>query len=494
VRQLILLLSFQLCLLQAQSDVQAPPSVDESIDLLLHQTPALNQARVGFLFTDLDSGSVLAEKNSDELFTPASNAKLFVTALGLERLGPNYKFQTKLLIEGAWSPGQTVVSGLRLVGGGDPNLSGRVFPYQAHAPATDPLSPLRPFVDAVWAAGIREVDGNVTGVSTRYSGDLYPDGWTVDDVSYGYGAPVSALSLNDTTEQVTVRPGHPGGAAGLEISPSVGELVILNQVLTTATPGVDIQVERPLGSNEIVLSGSIGKRSPPWEQDFSVADPAHFAAAALIELLRERGIAVHGTAESDYSGTGTNATEASRVIGIRDSVPLSDAIQVINKVSQNLHAEMLLREVAFVTRGSGTLQNGTAERDLFLQQAGFAPPAGKLAIADGSGLARQDLVSAQMIVKLLKYMWSQTYRELWLASLPIGGVDGSLEHRFRHIAGAERVHAKTGSLSHVNALSGYLQTASGKWIVFSVLVNGTSAKDSEVRDFVDRLCAIFLPL
>ncbi len=120
------------------------------------------------------------------------------------------------------------------------------------------------------------------------------------------------------------------------------------------------------------------------------------------------------------------------------------------------------------------------------------PPKGDLPLRDGSGLARQDLASPEAIVDLLRYMWTQPYRDLWLASLPIGGQDGSLEHRFGHVAGAERVHAKTGSIAHVNALSGYIQTAAGKWIAFSVLVNATDGKESEIRRFIDQLCALFL--
>jgi D-alanyl-D-alanine carboxypeptidase/D-alanyl-D-alanine-endopeptidase (penicillin-binding protein 4) len=180
------------------------------------------------------------------------------------------------------------------------------------------------------------------------------------------------------------------------------------------------------------------------------------------------------------------------VLAVHESPPLWQAIQVVNKVSQNLHAEMLLREVAHVTHGIGTLEAGRAERETFLKEIGITPEETGFTLEDGSGLARQDLTTPDSTVLLLKYMWQRPDRDVWLRSLPIGGVDGSLQHRFQGIPGAERVHAKTGSISHVNALSGYIETRKHRWLAFSAMVNATNGPNGEVRDFLDRLCAIFL--
>jgi serine-type D-Ala-D-Ala carboxypeptidase/endopeptidase (penicillin-binding protein 4) len=153
---------------------------------------------------------------------------------------------------------------------------------------------------------------------------------------------------------------------------------------------------------------------------------------------------------------------------------------------------MLLREVAFARTGASTLENGKKERETFLAEAGVTRNGTGFSSSDGSGLSRSDLTTPNSTVTLLRYMWTQPEREVWLQSLPVGAWDGSLEHRFRRIAGSQDVHAKTGSLSHVNALSGYLRTKSRRTVAFSIMVNGTLSPESAVRELIDRLCAVFL--
>ncbi len=474
----------------------SPSAVTRKIASLIQESSAVQHGRFGFEFVDVDSGQVLASLDSAHFFTPASNAKLYTTALALVRLGPNYTFQTELRTTGSWAPGQPTLSGLQLIGGGDPNLSGRVLPYAVDSVDGDPLAPLKDLASKVAAAGVRAIDGDITGIATRYPGSPYPDGWTIDDSLYSYGAPVSALALNDNTVAVTVYPSELGQLAGIELRPPSSYFVILNEVLTDPSSRTDIHVARSPGSEEIVLWGAIGSTASRWREDLAVDNPALFAAEALVDALREAGVVVRGVARSQYLDAseiaGKSLANAGAVLARHDSVPLSEELQVINKVSQNLHAEMLLREVAHVLRGVGTLEAGLAERDAFLQEIGITRDGSGFSLDDGSGLARQDLTTPQSTVALLRYMWQRPDRDVWLQSLPIGGVDGSLEHRFHKIPGAKRVHAKTGSLSHVNALSGYIETGRHRWLAFSVMVNATPGHDSEVRNFIDRLCALFL--
>ncbi len=180
--------------------------ITKRIDTLLERSPAVRRGDLGYKFVDALTGQVLAEGNSQHFFTPASNTKLYTTALALTRLGPDYKFQTSLRTTGAWKPGQAALTDLQLVGGGDPNLSGRAVPYQVDAQDGDPLATLRDLAAQLAAKGVREIDGDVTGVSTRYPDERYPEGWTVDDTIYGYGAPVSALAVNDNIVSLKVGP------------------------------------------------------------------------------------------------------------------------------------------------------------------------------------------------------------------------------------------------------------------------------------------------
>ncbi len=472
------------------------PSTSEQITALLHEYPAVQQGRVGYQFVNLATDNVLAQQNPSAFFTPASNAKLYTTATALVRLGTGYTFRTEVRTRGDWIPGQPVVDGLLLIGGGDPNLSGRPLPYLADAPEGDPLAAFKQLADEITRKGILEIGGDIVGVNTRYPGDAYPDGWTLDDSLYSYGAPVSALALNDNTVTLTLRPGQIGELANIEMQPFSSSLLVLNQVVTDASSSAHIQIRRPPGSNEVIVWGTIGQSVDQWREDLGVPDPELFAAMTLMDLLRERGVIVRGEPRSERQelndASEKAASAAGTLVAARESLPLSEALRIVNKVSQNLHAEMLLREAAYCRRGLGTLENGVKERETFLKEAGIAHEGTEVALADGSGLARQDLTTPDATVKLLRYMWARPEREAWLRSLPTGGLDGSLEHRFHGIAGAQRVHAKTGSLSHVNALSGYIETRQHGWIAFSIMVNGTVGQEKQAREFIDRLCGIFL--
>jgi D-alanyl-D-alanine carboxypeptidase/D-alanyl-D-alanine-endopeptidase (penicillin-binding protein 4) len=476
---------------------------------LVERSPAVQRGEIGYKFVDLQSGKTIAERNPGKFYIPASNTKLYTTAMAMVRLGPNYKFQTELRTSGIWRPGQTAIPDLELVGGGDPNLSGRVLPYRPNSSTGDPLIAIEELADKIVGAGIHKIDGDVIGISTRYPGDLYPEGWAIDDSLYSYGAPVSALSIDDNTISTGLRPTTPGDLATLEMRPALSHFVILNQVITDASSTADVHISRVPGSNEVVLWGTLGQNTPPpdehyvsdmpdgvWREDLAMDDPALFASEALCNALRDRGVLIRGVARSEYRAlsdvqSGSPVADDT-LLAVHQSPPLWEAIQVVNKVSQNLHAEMLFREVAHVMRGVGTIEAAREERNVFLGEVGITPEGSGLALADGSGLARQDLTTPDSTVTLLRYMWQRPDREIWLQSLPTGGVDGTLQHRFEGIPGSERIHAKTGSISHVHTLSGYIEQEPQKWLAFSVMVNATVGHNREVLQFIDRLCALFL--
>ncbi|MGH9622673.1 MAG: D-alanyl-D-alanine carboxypeptidase/D-alanyl-D-alanine endopeptidase, partial [Bryobacteraceae bacterium] len=456
-----------MCLLACGAIQPALAALPQRIAALIQASPDLERAHIGYQFIDLKTGRVLAQHDASRLFMPASNRKLFVTAMALIRLGPGYKYKTEVTTRGPWKPGQTVLPNLQLVGGGDPNLSGRVLPYSVDAPDGDPFAALEQLADKLVKLNIHAIDGDVTGVATRYPGDRFPLDWTRGDTEYGYGAPISALTLDDNVVTASVTPTEPGELAAIALCPNVHHFVVLNQVVTDASRQTQIHIRRPLGSNELILWGTIGKSAPVWQQGFAVDNPALFAAQALISVLRERGIVVRGSPRAQY----TYANEVPQpdppaiVLAEHESAPLWEDLQVTNKVSENLHAEMLLREVGFIQCGRGTLKAGLDAEKTFLQQIGLDGSPPQVDFFDGCGLAREDLATPAAIVALLRYMWESPYRELWLQTLPIGGVDGTLQHRFQGTPNPQRVHAKTGSLNHVDALSGYMEVKPHRWIV-----------------------------
>jgi serine-type D-Ala-D-Ala carboxypeptidase/endopeptidase (penicillin-binding protein 4) len=499
--------SFVLALLLLPGGIFAQTGPDaavlkEKVNALVAAFPALAPGRLGFQFIDAENGTVLAEQNAAQFFTPASNTKLYTTALALVRLGQTYRFQTVVRTSRPLANGETAVPDLTLVGGGDPNLSGRILPFAQNAIDNDPLTAIRQLADQIQSHRIQWVAGDIIGDDSRYPYDPYPDGWTVDDTLWYYGAPVSALVVNDNSIHVTVRPTEVGELASVELKPEIGHLILLNEAATEESSTTKIAFSRLPGSNELVISGTIGRSAPVVEEDVAITDPALFAAQALRSALEERGITISGETRAlhrELSSVG-DTLRAPRLVSSSedaplatlDSAPLAQIIQVINKTSQNLHAEILLRETAWATRNLGTLAAGLDERKEFL--TGIGIPESAFAFADGSGLARQGLVTPAATAALLEWMWKRPEREVWLASLPIGGIDGTLRNRFKTLAGAERIHAKTGSLSHISALSGYLQTKTGRWITFSLLANAEVNASAALQAFTEQLCAIFLDL
>ena len=474
------------------------------MDRLISDTPIVERGSFGYQVVDAATGEVMAERNASHFFIPASNAKLYTTAAALVRLGPNYRFVTEVRTE--WlvvTRARPLFNDLELIGGGDPNLSGRVLPYQVDAKDGDRARALNDLSGRNWWPQVCARLMEMWWVSPHgILAMLYPDGWTIDDSLYSYGAPVSALTLNDGTVSITVTPQRMRGfGRARDTAFALSHFVYLNQVLTTGdSTSSEVHVTRKPGSNEVILWGWIGSRASPWKEDLGVEDSALFAAEGLARALEERGVTVHGTTRSVYRDLNDVADPTHEMaskpqgtlLAARESAPLWEDVQVTDKTSQNLHAEMLLREVGFVTRGIGTLRAGLDEREAFLKEAGITPDETGFAAADGSGLARQDLVTPAATVTLLRYMWQRPEHDQWLQALPIGGVDGSLKHRFKNLEGAERVHAKTGSISHVATLSGYIETKDHRWLAFSAMVNAANGHGSDVRNFLDRFCELFL--
>ena len=476
-------------------------SLAENIDRLISSSLAARTAFWGIQVVDLESGKTLYESNPDHFFVPASNTKLFTTALALERLGPDYAFQTRVLADAPPDAEGRIHGPLRLMGGGDPNLSGRAVPYRMGAAAGDPLAPIGALADQIAARGVKRVEGDILGDDTWYVWEPYAAGWGIEDPQSDDGPPVSALTLNDNVQTITVRPGaREGDLAAISLSPAIEFYRIDNRVRTTAAGSErKIYFDRVPGSRQARLWGTIPLRDRGLDMLAGIEDPALYAARALRQALEDRGITVEGgvaarhrypyevedLTQSPAPGTGPGV-ELARLV----SAPMIEDLRITDKVSQNLHAELALRAVGRARRNVGSFEAGLEELKTFLAEAGIAPEA--YSFRDGSGLARLNLVTPAAVVQLLRYMWNTPQRQEWLGLLPVGAVDGTLSSRFGESPAAGRVYAKTGSLSHVSALSGYIERQDGKWVAFSILVNNYNARSPEVRGVMDRICNLIL--
>jgi D-alanyl-D-alanine carboxypeptidase/D-alanyl-D-alanine-endopeptidase (penicillin-binding protein 4) len=484
-------------------------SLPESIDRLLASSAAARSAFWGIQIVDLASGKTLYEQNADRFFIPASNTKLFTTALALTRLGPDFTFQTRVMAGQPPDAEGRIAGGVRLVGGGDPNLSARAVPYRPGPVTGNPLAALEDLAGQVAARGVKRIDGGIVGDDTWYLWEPYATGWAIDDPRSDDGPPISALTINDNTFTLGVHPGAAvGEMAALSLNPPV-EFYRLDNRIRTVPAGSDrrLHFERVPGSPDVRLWGAIPLHDHGQDVLLGIEDPALYAAMALGELLEQRGITVtgqaaarhqyaHDVAELAPAPTPAPAQNPAAPPGAaielarHTSAPFLEDLRITDKVSQNLHAELALRAVARARRNLGSFEAGWEELKTFLDEAGIDP--GAYNLLDGSGLSRLNLVTPSAVVKLLGYMFNSPARGNWISLLPVGGQDGTLSARFADTPAAGRIHAKTGSLSHVSALSGYVQRLDGRWIAFSVLVNNYNGSAADVRAIMDRLCALIM--
>jgi D-alanyl-D-alanine carboxypeptidase/D-alanyl-D-alanine-endopeptidase (penicillin-binding protein 4) len=468
-----------------------------------------NRAYWGISVADRDSGRILYALNDDHFFTPASNAKIFTTALALSVLGADYRFHTTIESNAALGSDGRLGGDLIFVGRGDPDLSNRKYPYEKGNLKDGPVDKvLGEMADAAVAKGLKEVDGDIVADDSYFPYDPYPAGWNAGDLFFAFGAPVSAIAFNDNTVTVEMRPGAmPGASPQTTVQPeaAVKELGFELSGVSVSEKATFAVVRQP-GETFILLRGAISPGHAPMKTDVAMLDPAETAAAELKQLLEARGVVVKGgirvrhgappwTSASgepildhaaDQRATETAPTGASPlVLAEHVSQPLLEIVRMTNKVSQNLHAEILLRAAGREKFGVGSTAAGLkAERD-FLKAAGVAD--GDVVLSDGSGLARDDLVTPRAAVALLSYALRQPWGESFLATLPVAGVDGTLENRMKNTPATGLVEAKTGSADHARGLSGYATTRHGEYLVFSLFDNNNPQHWSDATAALDAI-------
>jgi D-alanyl-D-alanine carboxypeptidase/D-alanyl-D-alanine-endopeptidase (penicillin-binding protein 4) len=476
-------------------------TVSEKVASVLDTFTAGRHGFWGVSVVDLTSGETLYELQPDRSFVPASTAKLFSSALALERLGAEHRFLTTVTASQAPDASGRVEGDLALVGGGDPTLSARALPYNQGASAGNPLRAVEDLADQVVARGVRRIEGNVVGDDTVYPWEPYAGGRAQEDALWEYGAPVSALSINENRLTLTLSPGRRiGDPAQLRLSPPLEYFVIENRVRTVSGSEARIDVERMPGSRQLRVWGVVPLKSAPVSRLLALDDPAEFAASALYDALARRGVLIAGRPVARHRfvnevpdlklGSAPAASGGRVELARRSSPPLFEILEVAMKESLNLYAELVLREVARVRRNVGSRQAGIEELLAFAQEAGI--PAGQCNLVDGSGLSMLDLVTPEAATRLLAYMDKSPNRETWLSLLPVAGQEGTMRQRLRSTPAEGNIRAKTGSMSHVSALAGYARTTGGRTLAFAIFVNNYTSPASEIRAVIDRMCMLLV--
>jgi D-alanyl-D-alanine carboxypeptidase/D-alanyl-D-alanine-endopeptidase (penicillin-binding protein 4) len=456
------------------------------VESLLGVAP-VDKGEWGLLVVDAESGATLYEKNANEYFLPASNMKLLTTALALDTLGPEYRFRTTVETNGTVTPDGKLSRDLILVGRGDPNLSNRKFPYETKEEFDGPPEKaLAELADAVAARGVKEIAGDVVGDDSHFPRERYPDGWEIDDMVWEYGAAISAIVVDDNTVTVTLTPREKaGGTVTAVVEPPTREFAVKNEVTTTgAKEKPDLRLTREPGGDTVVVSGVMPAGSAPRKLVLAIQEPALHAANLLAQLLKDRGIKVVGTVRALHEPDPGEATRT--VLAEHLSISLKDSVKLVNKISQNLHTEVLMRTAARQQGRWATPEDLQKFPEAFYAKAGI--PAGDVIQTDGSGLSRHDLVTPRAFVALLAYAQKQVWFPAFLGSLPVAGADGTLNERMKEPPLVGRIHAKTGSVTHVRTLSGYAETPGGRKLIFSFLSNNQGGKNHEVHAAIDGVC------
>jgi D-alanyl-D-alanine carboxypeptidase/D-alanyl-D-alanine-endopeptidase (penicillin-binding protein 4) len=462
-----------------QKPVQTLADLQSRIRMRL-LAPELRRGQVGVKIVSMKTGNVIFEQNSEKYFMPASNMKNFTVATAIEKLTPDYRFVTSVFAPAA-PDSNGVVKSLRIFGRGDVSISTR-FTEGNYYKGLDDLA------DKIIAAGVKRVEGDLIADDTYFVGAPLPPGWEWDDLQWDYGAEISSLPINDNAVDLSVTPGPSGYACTVKLSPTNSVIRIMNQCTTTpaGTPRT-LRIEKKIDRNIIEITGSLPVGNSGFNGAVTVSRPSELFVALLKERLAAKGVTVTGQTRALNVRPSGPDTEVQ--IAKLESVPLSVIAAKTMKPSQNMYTETLLWTLGENARaaassnvpGGGVARiDSTASAELgltvvkkFLGEIGVAPDG--IIQHDGSGLSRHNLITPAAVVQLYMYMGKQSrFSQAWRDSLTIGGVDGTLRRRFVGTRASGNVRGKTGTIDQVSALSGYIRTAAGEELAFSMVVNGVN--------------------
>lgn len=456
--------------------------------------PELRRGQVGVKIVSLDTNKTIFEENAEKYFMPASNMKSYTVAAALERLSPDFRFITS--VYSSTKPDAAgVVKGLSVYGRGDVS-------YSTAFNDGDYYKGLEALAAKIVQAGVKRIEGDLVGDDSYFKGNPIANTWEWDDLQWYYGAEISALSVNDNAVDLTVKPSSVNALCSFEILPANTIVKVRNTCATTAAGTKrELRVVKKLDQNVIEITGTMPVDDKKYTAYISVSRPAELFAALLRQVLEKKGVIVTGQSRAITAQEIALRAVATRLppveIARLESVPLSIIAAKTMKPSQNTYTETILWTLGEQGRGA-TITNATtaatnpylnskatsAEKGLFvvqnfLREVGISPDS--VVQWDGSGLSRHNLITPGSAVQLYTYMAKQSrYPDAWRNSLTIGGVDGTLQNRFKNTLAAGNVRGKTGTIDQVSTLSGYITTASDEKLVFSILVNGVPETKARV--------------
>jgi D-alanyl-D-alanine carboxypeptidase/D-alanyl-D-alanine-endopeptidase (penicillin-binding protein 4) len=457
----------------------------------------LASARWGVSVISMADGSTLYQRNADKLFTPASNMKIYTTGVALDLLGADYRWRTSVYADAPPDANGRIQGDLILYGRGAPDLV-------AHS-EDESRGSLAKLADDLYARGVRSISGNLIGDESYFRGDPLGEGWQWTDLQWYFGAEASALSVNGNEVDVNLVPsGKTDEPPVVRVSDQQGYVTVQNRMVNGSDARrSSIGIHRGLSDNNIEVWGEFAPLSKGFGARLSVHNPALWAGKLFADALKTRGVRVEGQTLARDSRVPPsqrfNPAQAMELASV-SSQPLSEIARRTNKESINLYAELILRtlgrergEMAGLPEANGREPGddevGLAVIRVWLARAGIATS--RLALHDGSGLSRLDLVTPESSARLLLSISKTASASVFKESLPISGRDGTLAGRLKTVV--DRVSAKTGYITYDNSLSGYLTTSRGELLAFSIMCNDETSRGntSHVIDQIVALLAEF---
>lgn len=447
--------------------------------------PEFENAHWGVKITSLKTGETVYARNENKMFMPASNMKLFTSASATMALGPDYRYVTRLIANGA-----VVDSVLRgdviIAGSGDPTISGRFNDGKV-------TETFEHWADSLASLGVTSIAGNVIGDDNCFDDDFYGNGWSADYETDYYAAQFGGISFNDNCVDLRIVPSATiGDICSVFVVPNTGYVTLVNQTITAAVEDSvnDITFHRKRGTNTIVIRGSVSQGKEPWIESVAVDNPTLYTATVLKEILASKGITVGGAAMDIDDMSDSLRYGDSLHLASFTSVPYSVIMRTINKPSQNFYAEQVFRTMGKERLGIGSSENGRKVAHAVLSQWGVDTV--RLRYADGSGLSRLNLITPNDIVAILTgiHREGEKYFLPFYESLPIAGVDGSIRNRMKGTAAEGNVHAKTGFIGYVRALSGYATSRDGEMFAFSLVANHYTVPTRKAEQIQNDVCVL----
>ena len=444
--------------------------------------PELETAFIGIMVQSVETGEILFRHNANKMMMPASNEKIPTSAAALIKFGPDFQYETKLYTTGSII--DSVLNGdLVVVGSGDPTIGYRLCGKD------DSCSFLKSWATALKNVGINEINGNLVGVDDIFDDDAIGYGWTMNNLSYSYAAQIGGLMLHENFVRVSLIADSLTKKIKIKTLPKYDFVNITCKVIITENKKDDtgISIQRIEGTNDVIISGKL-LLGDVYRRNISIHNPTLYFLRGLRYELEQSEIAVIGNEVDSDDLADSLKIDEMRLIHTHNSQPFSEVIKILMKESQNLYAESFIKLLGAHFGKEGSFVEGEKVLKQTLRRLGLDKQS--FAFSDGSGLCRYNYISPNHLVKIFRRMYYHPYGEIYRNSLPIAGVDGTIGYRMKGTAADSNVTAKTGTISNVRCLSGYVTTKDNEVLVFSTMINNFLCDVHVVMDMQDRICML----